>query len=134
MKEQFKTFKLKSFNNRGYLLTPMEIKDTISFKPKRVYFLDMPKETYTGEHCHKVEEELFVLMKGSVVAVIDKGEGKEEVKLTPGDAMYVPAYVWHGFKDPGENCMLLAISSTNYTEDRKDYIEDYEEFLEIRQK
>lgn len=132
MKMECKTFKLKSFTNKGYLLTPLELKDYIPFEVKRVYYLDFPSETFTGEHCHKIEEELFVVMKGSVILTLDKGKGKEEIKLQSGEAIYVPAFVWHGFKDPKDNCMLLALSSTNYDAERSDYIEDYEEFLELR--
>jgi uncharacterized RmlC-like cupin family protein len=49
----------------------------------------------------------------------------------PTSAIYVPAFVWHQFKDFSEDAILLAISSTNYNPDRSDYIEDYEEFKKI---
>ena len=66
------------------------------------------------------------------MAVIDKGNGKEDILLKgPGDAIYVGNCVWHGFKDFSPDAVLVALSSTNYSPDRSDYIEDYEEYQKI---
>lgn len=129
-----KVFELKTFNNRGVELTPLELKDVVPFEVKRLYYMNFGEpESFTGQHCHKVEQEFFVQMRGASTIVIDKGNGKEEFKLKgPNTAIYVPAYVWHGFKDPEGDCQILALSSTNYSADRSDYIEDYEEYLKIR--
>lgn len=127
-----KIFNLKNFNNRGYTLTPVELKDVVPFEVKRIYYMELPDAVLTGEHCHKVEQELFIQQKGSSTIIINQGKGKEEIALKSGMAIYVPAYVWHGFKNPNDDCMLLALSSTNYSADRSDYIESYEQYLKIR--
>lgn len=131
--KQFNKFELKTFANRGFKLTPVEFKDVIPFVAKRVYyFQDASEGVQTGEHCHKVEEEVFIQMRGSCVAIIDRGQGKEEIPMQgPNDAMYVPNFVWHGFKKMSADCVILAISSTNYSPTREDYVEDYEEFKKI---
>lgn len=130
--KQFKKFTLKTFDSRGYRLTPIEFKDAIPFEPKRAYFIrDFAPGTQTGEHIHKIEEEFFVQVKGSSTAIIDRGQGKEDIAMQEGDAIYVPAFVWHGFKDPSADCVILALTSTNYNPDRSDYVEDYEEFLRL---
>lgn len=130
--KEFKKFTLKTFDSRGYRLTPVEFKDVVPFEPKRVYVIrDFVEGAQTGEHIHKVEEEVFVQVKGTSVAIIDRGGGKEEMAMQEGDAIYVPAFVWHGFKDPSADCVILAITSTNYNPDRSDYVEDYEEFKRI---
>lgn len=128
--KEFKKFDLQTFPSRGYKLTPIELKDVIPFEVKRVYYIiDFEPGGRTGEHCHRVEEEVFVQVKGSCVAVIDAGNGLEEIKLTgPSEAVYVPNLVWHGFKDASFDAVILALSSTNYGASREDYIEDYEEF------
>lgn len=129
MVKEFKEFVLKTFQSRGYKLTPVEFKDTVPFEVKRAYYIaDFEAGGKTGEHCHKIEEEVFVVARGSCIALVDKGRGKEEVKLGPNDAIYVPNFVWHGFKDASPDCLILALSSTNYTPSREDYIEDHEEF------
>lgn len=131
--KRFKKFPLKIFPSRGYQLTPIEFKDMVPFEVKRLYYITNFEPTATtGEHCHKVEEEVFVQVQGSSTAVIDYGNGKEDIALQAGEAIYVPNYAWHGFKNPSPDCVILALSSTNYNASREDYVEDYEEYLEIR--
>lgn len=133
MRKEFRKFELKTFNDRGYQLTPVEFKDVMPFEVKRVYFVrEFETDAQTGEHIHKIEEEVFVQVKGTSTAVIDRGAGKEEIVMSaPGDAIYVPAYVWHGFKNASADCVIVAFSSTNYNSTREDYIEDYEEFKKV---
>ena len=129
----FKKFELKTSESRGYKLTSVEFKDVVPFEVKRVYyFQNEGAGVQTGEHCHKVEEEVFVQVKGSSVAIIDYGQGKMEIPMQgPNDAIYVPNFVWHGFKNMSSDSMIMAISSTNYKPNREDYIEDYEEFKRV---
>ncbi len=130
----FKQFTLKTFTSKGYSLTPVEFKDIAPFEVKRMYYLtNFEAAAHTGEHCHYVEQEVFIVAKGSVTAIIDRGQGKEEITLTtPGEAFYAPAYSWHGFKDASNDCVLIALTSTNYSADRSDYLEDYEKYLTLR--
>ncbi|MFA5128371.1 MAG: FdtA/QdtA family cupin domain-containing protein [Patescibacteria group bacterium] len=128
MAKEFKIFELKKVDTPKFVMSPMELKDYIDFEVKRVYFITKPQSP-TGAHCHKVEEEFFVLVQGTCTAVIDRGQGLEEIPLTgPTGALYVPNFVWHHFKDFSPDAVLLALSSTNYSPDRSDYVEDYEEF------
>ena len=133
MIKQFKKLELMTLEDRGYKLTPVEFKDVVPFEAKRVYyFQDAGEGVQTGEHIHKVEEEVFVQAKGSSTAIIDRGQGKEELVLQgPNDAIYEPNYLWHRFKNMSADCVILAISSTNYSHTREDYVEDYEEFKKI---
>lgn len=132
--KEFQKFNLKTFTNRGFNLTPVEFKDTVPFEVKRMYYLDaLQAQDKTGEHCHLLEEEVFIIAKGTVTAIIDKGQGKEDVHLVgPSDAIYVPNYVWHGFKEASSDCVIIALSSTNYSPDRTDYQENYDEYLKVR--
>ncbi len=124
----FQQFTLKKIDTPKFVMSPIELKDYINFEVKRVYFITEPKDV-TGAHCHKVEEEFFILQKGACTAVIDQGKGLEEIKMVgPTSAIYVPAFVWHHFKDISPDAVLLALSSTNYNPDRNDYVEDYDEF------
>lgn len=131
MELNFKQFKLKTFTNTGVALTPVELKDFIDWDVKRIYFItDFTKPT--GQHCHKVEQELFFCQRGSVTAVIDRGNGLEDLPMRgPEDVISVSSFVWHGFKDASSDCVLLALSSTNYSADRSDYITDYNEYKKI---
>ncbi|EKD43918.1 MAG: WblP protein [uncultured bacterium] len=133
MNLNFKQFKLKTFNSTGVNLTPVELKDFIDFEVKRIYFIT-DFTVPTGQHCHHKELELFICQRGAVTAVIDRGNGKEDLLMSASDAIYVGNYVWHGFKDASVDCVLLALSSTNYSADRSDYVTDYEEYKKICQK
>lgn len=128
--KQFKKIDLKTFASNGYRLTPVEFKDVVPFEVKRAYFItDFEKGSETGRHCHKTEEEFFIQTRGSSTVVIDRGNGLEEIFMAdPGQAIYVPNFVWHGFKDASPDCLIAAFSSTNYGASRQDYVEDYEEF------
>ena len=128
MSKSLAIIQLKKIDTPKFVMSPVELKDYIDFNVKRVYFITKPKAP-TGAHCHKVEEEFFILIQGTATAVIDKGQGLEEISLTaPTSGLYVPNYAWHHFKDFSPDAILLALSSTNYNPDRSDYIEDYEEF------
>jgi mannose-6-phosphate isomerase-like protein (cupin superfamily) len=134
--EIFQKFTLKSFLGKtgDFNLIPVELKDFINFDVKRIYYInEINKENVlTGAHCHKIEEEFFLILNGSATLVIDKGNGLEDINLKTNDAIYLGAYVWHHFKDMEKGTILLALSSTNYSADRSDYIEDYNEYLQIR--
>jgi mannose-6-phosphate isomerase-like protein (cupin superfamily) len=132
--KQWRQINLKTFTNRGYALTPVEFKDVVPFAPKRLYYItQFSSDAETGQHCHKVEEEVFFLVAGVATAVIDRGAGLEEIHLqAPSDAFYAPNLSWHGFKNMSADAVILAVSSTNYSPDRSDYVEDYQEFLRLR--
>ncbi|OGH88642.1 MAG: hypothetical protein A3J93_00925 [Candidatus Magasanikbacteria bacterium RIFOXYC2_FULL_42_28] len=128
----FKKLGAKTLKNAKADYAFFELKDYLDFEVKRMYYINNC-QVNTGEHCHKIEKELFVMQIGSCVAIIDQGKGKEDILLAPGDAVYIGNYVWHGFKDFSADAILLALSSTNYSPDRSDYIEDYDEYQKIVQ-
>lgn len=130
MKLKFEKTKIKTLQNEKAAYGVIELKDFIDFEVKRVYYIYDCKQA-TGQHCHKEEKEFFVMQKGVCIAIIDSGAGKEDVRLETGDAIYVGSYVWHGFKDFTDDAIVLALSSTNYSEDRSDYVEDYEEYKKL---
>ncbi len=132
MEKVFRLMEIKRIDTPKFVMSPIELQDYIDFDVKRVYFITEPKAS-TGKHCHLTEEEFFVMAKGTSVLEVDAGEGLRTYPLTaPQSAAYVPALVWHHFKDFSPDAVLVALSSTNYNPDRSDYIEDYEEFLRRR--
>lgn len=128
---KFKKMNLKSLTNERATYSFCELKDFIDWKVERVYFMqDIHADL--GGHCHFEEKEFFIMSKGSCTAVIDQGNGLEEIRMEgPADGVYIGDHVWHAFKDFSEDAVLLALSSTNYREDRSDYCEDYEEYRTI---
>lgn len=130
MKFTYKKFQTKSTKNEKASYNFLELQEHINFEVKRVYFAQDFKVESVGGHCHKIEEEMFVMARGNCVAVLDKGNGLEETPFAPGEAIYVGNYVWHAFKHFSPDAILFAFSSTNYNPDRSDYIENYNDFKE----
>jgi uncharacterized cupin superfamily protein len=131
--KKFELFTLNNIDTPRFIMTPLELKDYIDFEVKRMYFMVQPKTGETGAHCHFKEKELFVMIQGSCIAIIDRGRGLEELEFRgPMHALYAANYVWHGFKNFSDDAILLALSSTNYNPDRSDYLENYDEYLKIR--
>lgn len=140
MDRKYKVFTLKNIQAPNFMMTAMELKDYIDFPVKRIYFIAGPaNEIKTGQHAHRQDEdELFVQVTGSCTITVDDGHGLEDVKLAslpdhrgPINAIYVPHMVWHSFKGMSPDCIILAVTSTNYDPTRADYIENYEEFQKL---
>lgn len=128
----YKIFTLNNIQAPNFLMTPLELKDYLDFEVKRVYFISNPTGN-TGNHAHKeFEDELFIQVQGASTISVDDGTGLKDIRLTgPKSAIYVPHMVWHGFKDLSSDCIILALTSTNYDPTRTDYVEDYNEFKEL---
>lgn len=125
----FKKLDIKHVKGRDnmYELFEIDAATYVDFDIKRIYYLtDLGGDT--GAHCHYEEKELFVMVQGSCIAVIDKGYGIEDVRMNKGEAIYVGNMVWHHFKDFSEDSILMAASSTKHNPDRSDYLEDYEAY------
>ncbi len=121
------TFNLPKHTDDRFTLIPLELKELIDFEVKRVYAI-VDGQKPSGSHCHKVEKECFICFRGGVTAEVDEGVGLQNIKLSQGQGLVVPPYVWHHFKDFLPGSVIVALSSTNYSSDRSDYINDYENF------
>ena len=131
---KYKVFTLKNIQAPNFLMTALELKEYLDFEVKRVYMISAPVgPKQTGNHAHRRDEdELFIQLQGSCVISVDDGHGIEDVPLTgPKTAIYVPHLVWHGFNHMSDDCIIFALTSTNYDPSRSDYVEDYAEFQQL---
>lgn len=134
MDRKYKIFTLKNIQAPNFLMTPLELKDYLDFEVKRVYMLSAPRGLkQTGNHAHRHDEdELFIQLQGSCTISVDDGHGIEDVPLVgPKTAIYIPHLVWHGFSQMSDDCIIFALTSTNYDPSRSDYVEDYQEFKQL---
>ena len=116
-------------------MNPVELKNYVpeneDFNIKRIYYINNVKgEKKTGQHCHIIEKEVFVIISGEATMILDEGSGLEKKTVKTNDVIWIPSFVWHGFENLSNDFVLLALSSTNYSSDRSDYIEDYSVFVE----
>ncbi len=122
----FEFYKLQSFKDKRGSLIPLELKEFIDWAPKRVYYSYRNSKS-RGGHCHRMEKELFICLKGSFKVKIHDGKDWHEKTLNSCEAVKVDNMIWHEFTDFSEDAILLAVSSTNY--DPQDYIRDFDQFL-----
>lgn len=118
---------------------PLFLNDTniFPFQVQRVYFVNSLRLNHwqTGQHAHKVEEEVFVVLNGSTTLVLGDGNGEERLQLQSDfrnkDAVYIPNFYWHGFEDSSSDCVIAAFSSTVYDPTRFDYLEKPETYKKL---
>lgn len=103
----------------------------IPFKIKRVYWIyDVPGGEYRGAHAFKETEELIVALSGSFDVVLHDGKAEHRYHLNRSYyGLMVPKMHWRMLDNFSTNSLALIVSSTDYNE--KDYVRDFNEFLNL---
>ena len=109
-------------------------KQILPYKIKRVYYLyDVPSDAYRGGHAHKEQYEFLIAVSGSFEVVLDDGNTKETVMLNkPDKGLLIPTGVWRELQNFSAGSVCLVLASGEF--DEGDYIRDYSEFLNYRNK
>lgn len=113
-------------------LTPIEGGKDIPFDIKRVYYLyDVPGGESRGAHAHKELCQLVVAANGSFTVTLNDGKNKTSFNLKRSyyGLLIVPG-IWRDLDDFSSGAVLLCLASEHY--DERDYIRDYDEFLEYK--
>lgn len=113
-------------------LTPIEGGKDIPFDIKRVYYLyDVPGGESRGAHAHKELYQLIVAANGSFSVTLNDGKNKKlfNLKRSYYGLLIVPG-IWRDLDDFSSGAVLLCLASEHY--DEKDYIRDFDEFLEYK--
>lgn len=120
----------KHGDDRGQLIAIEEFKD-IPFSVKRVYYIfDTIKNVRRGFHAHKNLQQVLICVHGKCKVLLDDGDEKKIVNLENQDeGLYIQNNIWREMFDFSEDAVLLVLASELY--DEKDYIRNYEEFLEF---
>ena len=124
----------KHHSNRKGNLTVVENGITLPFDVKRVYYLyDVPGGESRGSHAHKELEQLIVAASGSFTVTLDDGRSKRSFFLNrPYQGLYVKPGLWRDLEDFSSGAVCMVLASEVYQ--KEDYIRDYQEFLEYRNK
>jgi hypothetical protein len=124
----------KHHSDRKGNLSVVQNGDTVPFDVKRVYYLyDVPGGESRGAHAHKELSQLIVAASGSFTVTLDDGKVKRSFLLNrPYQGLLVVPGIWRDLDDfsSGSVCMVLA----SHPYDKEDYIRDYDEFLEYKNK
>lgn len=117
-------------DDRGSLVS-LEQNKNIPFEIRRAYYIfDTKDKVRRGFHAHKKLKQLAIVLKGSCRFLLDDGNEKIELLLdNPAQGLFIESFVWREMFDFSEDCVLLVLADSEY--DEKDYIRNYEEFLEV---
>ena len=128
-----KLLNLRTFIEPDGNLVPIESKHDIPFDIKRIFYVyGVNDQNDRGKHAHHKTKQVLICLSGEVEVICDDGVHRKKYKLTkPHQAIYIPEMIWDEQRYMSEDAVLLVLSNTYY--DSKDYIEDYDEFLMMRE-
>jgi hypothetical protein len=123
---------LPKFDDPRGNLSFIEEERHIPFKINRTYWIyDVPGGQVRGGHAFRTQEEFIVALSGSFEVEIHDGTKSQCFPLNRSYyGLYIPAGLWRQMKNFSTNSLALVLSSTHF--DEADYIRDFEEFTEYR--
>lgn len=113
-------------------VTPIHPKGDIPFDIKRVFYIyDIPGGEDRGAHAHKKCHQFIIAASGSFDVFLDDGKNKRTVTLNrPYFGLHVPPGIWAAEQSFSSGSICLVLASEKY--DAKDYIRDYNKFLNLK--
>jgi dTDP-4-dehydrorhamnose 3,5-epimerase-like enzyme len=112
----------KFIDDRGKLFA---INRNMGFDVNRVFIIKgVEKNGVRGNHAHLNNKQLMICLSGEILVTTDS----DAIILREGQSFFVDNMVWATEKYLTGEDILLVLCSTEY--DEKDYIRNYEDFLE----
>ena len=117
-------------DDRGQLVALEENID-IPFSIKRVFYIYGTQDGVSrGNHAHYKANQFLIVVNGSCKITLNDGKNKETFILNkPNIGLFQPPMIWGTMHDFSSDCVLLVLADDIYNE--KDYIRDYQFFLEV---
>lgn len=125
-------FSLESHTSRDGTLFPIDFSKILAHDVKRLFYVcNVESREKRGNHAHHTTRQTLICINGEVKVTCSDGSNSRSFVLnSPGKALYIPEMIWDTCEYNSTDSILLALSNTEY--DREDYIEDYNEFLELK--
>lgn len=126
----YKLINMKVFGDARGKLISLESNKNIPFDIKRIYYIfDTLPDQERGKHAHKSLEQIIIAIDGACQFVLDDGKTRETVWLNrPDVGLYIGKSMWREMQHFSYGCKLIVLANEFY--DEKEYIRDYNEFLE----
>lgn len=118
---------------RGNLSVAEQLKD-VPFNVSRVYWTyDIPAGSHRGGHAHRHCREFIIAVNGSFCVTLDDGSQQKTYQLNrPYLGLLVDTGIWRMLDDFSAGSVCLVLAEDPY--DEEDYIYDYNEFIQSREK
>ena len=86
---------------------------------------------FRNGHAFREQDELIVALSGSFDVVLNDGTGEKRYHMSRSYyGLYVPHMTWRAIDNFSTNSVALMLSNTCY--EPSDYIEDFNEFLKLK--
>jgi hypothetical protein len=123
---------ISKIHNEAGNITVVENGENIPFDVKRIYYLyDVPGGEARGGHAHYELEQFIIAASGSFDVILDDGKNTKRVTLNrPNLALHIVPGLWRELDDFSSGSISLVLASHTY--DEKDYIRDYNTFLDFK--
>ena len=127
-----KIIELPKFADPRGNLSFVEQLNHIPFEIKRTYWIyDVPGGESRGGHAFRQNQEFIVALSGAFDVIVDDGKEKKVFNMNRSYyGLYIPAGLWREMANFSTNSLALEFGSIHY--DRADYVEDYEQFLNLK--
>ena len=114
---------------RGSLVAANFDPAELPFVPRRFFTVfGVPSTDVRGAHAHRRCHQLLVCVQGSLNAVVDDGQRRQEFVLDrPDIALHMEPMIWGTQYRYSADAVLLVLASDPY--DADDYIRDHDDFL-----
>lgn len=130
--EDVKLIELPRFMDPRGNLSFVEQNNHIPFEIQRTYWIyDVPGGEDRGGHAYKTTDEFIIAIAGSFDVTVDDGQQKKTFTLNRSYyGLYIPKGLWRTMDNFSSAALALEFADTKY--DRKDYVEDYNEYLKMK--
>lgn len=130
--EDVKFIELPKFMDPRGNLSFVEQNNHIPFEIKRTYWIyDVPGGEDRGGHAYKKTNEFIIAIAGAFDVTIDDGKCQKTFTLNRSYyGLYIPKGLWRKIDNFSTASLALEFANTLY--DRSDYVENYEEYLRMK--
>ena len=130
MLDDLRTIAFPLHDTRDSSLSVYHSLQEVPFNIKRVFVIHTRKFCDRGFHAHKECNQLLVCLQGRVIVTVDDGSQKKEFVLeNASEGLLIPSSLW-AEQIYEASSILMVLTDQPY--DEKDYIRNYQEFLEYR--
>ena len=134
LQERCRVLRFKDLGDERGKLVVIEGGSAVPFDIQRVFYIyESDSDVVRGQHANIKSEFVLINVAGKSKVRITDGSEEFIVELNePMMGVYIPRMIWKDMYDFSSDSVLLVLSNAHY--DEKEYIRDYEEYINIMKK